>query len=476
MTDIVARIKRACNQLSWNNEFFMEPVCAYLTRKLRHVMDKVPRGKPLSSSNSNALLLVSGSDYYASLQATNADGDRIYFPAKLMVFKLSGNWVLMELETVDKSGQPHHMVVRYVKGPMLKILFVPKEEYEKDPLGVIVLQERSLAAMGDCGLYGPPPTDWSTYDSDMKKILSSIALRCPQFTMPPSMLPDTGKEKPFSISKGGNPPLHFVEVDHGLSFKPFFGDKTSTCDEQERADLLRTSAMCETNRCFFIHLGVALGLHPVAVQAIFRDYSGQLLAHMRQELSKKTSEDDQRLDAVTLMDESLQSVLNHNDLIDAPVLSALWPQVALLCLRFLVACLTSALLQELKNVRILIFSVGHAGPQPSLCYLFNPLVPADSADSFNGTDVVLKLQGMHFTLLRPRIEDASSSPIDQILTIFPEIDPIQPLHFQEGPSGALVREVGPVRSLADLHSVHACAAVPASAHLNANVGEPEPYD
>ncbi len=103
-------------------------------------------------------------------------------------------------------------------------------------------------------------------------------------------------------------------------------------------------------------------------------------------------------------------------------------------------------------------------------------MPADSADSFNGTDVILKLQGMHFTLLQPRVEDASSSPIDQILTIFPEIDPIQPLHFQEGPSGALVREVGPVRSLADLHVVHACAVAPASAHPNANVGEPEPYD
>jgi hypothetical protein len=152
--------------------------------------------------------------------------------------------------------------------------------------------------------------------------------------------------------------------------------------------------------------------------------------------------------------------------------------------------------QELQKVRILIFSVGHSGPQPNLCYLFSPCVPTDSADSFNGTDVILKLQGMHFTLLRPRIEDASSSPIDQILDMFPDIVPIQPLHLQDGDAAALIKEVGPVRSVADLHRDHTCASAPAPAHLsasaaapahlsasaaapahlNANVGEPEPYD
>ena len=103
-------------------------------------------------------------------------------------------------------------------------------------------------------------------------------------------------------------------------------------------------------------------------------------------------------------------------------------------------------------------------------------MPTDSADSFNGTDVILKLQGMHFTLLRPRIEDASSSPIDQILDMFPDIVPIQPLHLQDGDAAALIKEVGPVRSVADLHRDHSCAAAPAPVHLNANVGEPEPYD
>jgi hypothetical protein len=331
MADFVARIKRACNLFCWNDEVFMEPVHSYLSRKLRHVMDKVARA-PTSSAS---ILLVPGSDYYASLQETNADGDLIYFPAKLIAFKLlPGNMVLMRLETFDKSGQPQHIIVQYVTGPMMPTLFVPKEEFEEKPLGVIVLPEASQAATG--------PTDWSTYGSDMNKILSSIALRCPQFTISPGMLPDNGKESTFTIGKGGSPSLHFVEIDHGLSFKPFFGDKTSACNEQERETLLRTSAMCETNRCFFIHLGVALGIHPIAIQAIFRDYSDVLLTRIGLALSQKTSEDDQRLDAVTLTVESLQSVLKHNDLIDAPVLSALWPQVALLCWWFLVfARLTS---------------------------------------------------------------------------------------------------------------------------------------
>lgn len=80
--------------------------------------------------------------------------------------------------------------------------------------------------------------------------------------------------------------------------------------------------------------------------------------------------------------------------------------------------------------------------------------------------------------------------------MFPDIVPIQPLHLQDGDAAALVKEVGPVRSVADLHRDHSCASAaapahlsasapapahliasaPAPAHLNANVGEPEPYD
>lgn len=456
MADVVSRLRLACDALCWSNEDFMAPVYAYLKRKLRHVQQRVQGGiSSCASGPSKAVLdLVVGHSYYASLAEENELGDVIYFPAKLIAFKMTSDAVSMALETHDSSSP---MIVYYRKGPMMFKLFVPKAEFERNPLGVIVLPPMTT---GDLHRFEPPPADWSTYDSDMRDILSSLALQCLHFKMPPSLLPASGKESPFRISKGSNTTLHFVEFDYGMSFKPFFSDTSSACDAQRRDVLLGTSALREANRCFFIHLGVALGLHPVALQAIFRAQSDLLLKRIQLALSQKTDEDDQQFDVVKMLDASLQSVLQHNDMIDAPVLSAVWPQE----------------FQELQNVRVLILTMGHAGPQPAACYLFSPSTPADSADSFNGIDVILKLQGMHFTLLRPQIEDASSSPIDQITDMYPDIVPIIPLHLQDGDAGDMVREVGRVQSLAELHSMHAPAVPAAAAPAPCSFEEPEPYD
>jgi hypothetical protein len=146
--------------------------------------------------------------------------------------------------------------------------------------------------------------------------------------MSPSMLPSSGKQAPFIVRQEGcDSELHFVVVDHGMSFKPFFPGEMCATDAQKHERLLHTSALCEPLRCFFIHLGVALGLHPIALQAQFRAHSASLLACIEHALSQTTSESDQRFDELKLCEGSLKSVLAHNEMIEAPVLSSLWPQV-----------------------------------------------------------------------------------------------------------------------------------------------------
>jgi hypothetical protein len=81
--------------------------------------------------------------------------------------------------------------------------------------------------------------------------------------------------------------------------------------------------------------------------------------------------------------------------------------------------------QELDNVRILILAVGldgkvppNYGPLPSSSPCFCPRSPSHSQDKWTGTDVVLKLEGAHFTLLRPR-QQFAVLPIDSILGSIP---------------------------------------------------------
>ena len=213
--------------------------------------------------------------------------------------------------------------IRFAPEPFIEVPYsAPKAEFEKNPLGVVT----TLPATSDSSQYGHLPTDWTTYDRDMKEILACVASQCREFKMPPSMLPSTGKQTPFIVRQEGcDSELHFVQIDHGMSFKPFFPGEMCATDAQKRERLLQTSALCEPLRCFFIHLGVALGLHPIALQAQFCTHSAILLACIEHALSQKTSEDDQRFDELKLREGSLRSVLRHNDMIEAPVLSILWP-------------------------------------------------------------------------------------------------------------------------------------------------------
>ncbi len=154
------------------------------------------------------------------------------------------------------------------------------------------------------------PTEWRTYATDMNKILACIASCCPAFVMPSSTLQITGVSTNFDIGNGSSA-LRFTQVDHGMLFHPIFSDRTSACDQQQREFSLQMAAMCEVHRCFFLHLGVALRLHPIALQSIFRNRSSVLLQCINLAMQLNDSEDDTRYDGLKLWDSSLISVMKH---------------------------------------------------------------------------------------------------------------------------------------------------------------------
>ena len=119
-------------------------------------------------------------------------------------------------------------------------------------------------------------------------------------------------------------------------------------------------------------------------------------------LLQKENEDDPQFDELWQYQASIRSVLRSEALVEASVLPAVWPQ-------------------ELDNVRILILAVGFDGkkpptygPLPSSSPCFIPRLPSASPDEWTGADVILKLEGAHFTLLRPR-QKLATLPIDEVL-------------------------------------------------------------
>lgn len=476
---MVERIKLASDVLCWEG-LFQQPIYAYLKRKLRGATLKLQGVASMPSppaSSVKRFTLREGEIYYLSLGETNENEDGlIYFPVRLTRFTqpyAAMQCMQLEVEFLDANGSVCDVKILILNIKALYMnMFVPKAEFEANPLGAVMFSLRAplLSDHSDA-----IPTDFSSYASDMRLILSHVASLCAHFRVHPNALPDPIKQSPFSVSKGGTT-LRFTHIDHGASFKPFFSPKTAGCSAEQLSSLLDTPALRETNRCFFIHLGVALGVHPLAMQAIFRAHSDLLLKRLHLALSQKTHEDDQRFDVLNMFEASLKSVLQHNDMVDAPILGIVWPQ------EFQVLILTharAALLisrQELQNVRILIFTVGRNGPQPSTCYLFSPRDSTDDSDEFNGTDVILMLQGMHFTILQPLPDSASMSAIDQILDLYPEIAETRPLHLQPGEAGDIVREVGRVQSVAELHCAHCTVAAPPPAQQPAPDTALESYD
>jgi hypothetical protein len=130
----------------------------------------------------------------------------------------------------------------------------------------------------------------------------------------------------------------------------------------------------ETNRCFFLHLGVALGYHPFAVQFAFRLMAGRLLR--RSESISPVAVD------------VLPTITQYAGLVDANALIFLWPA-------------------EMRDVRLCLVSNVNSHPILSVFY-------RKGANAAAFKDILVQCDGFHFTLLTPL---TSSRAVDGFLDV-----------------------------------------------------------
>ena len=141
--------------------------------------------------------------------------------------------------------------------------------------------------------------------------------------------------------------------DYGISFLSFL---------PTLAPELQISAVaCETNRCFFLHLGLAAGIHPFAMQEAFR-------TRARIGLRELSADDFAQV--------VVNTVLEPSGLVDANALAFLWPK-------------------EFSRKRVCLMSGPLSRP------LFMVFTPTD-CDESELTDILMRCEGDHFTLLGPQ--------------------------------------------------------------------------
>jgi len=118
----------------------------------------------------------------------------------------------------------------------------------------------------------------------------------------------------------------------------------------------------ESNRCFFLHLGIAISINPFALQVACRHLATQLLL-------------DTQSDDFSLRADILPSVLGYAHFVDANALIWLW-------------------LQEFSPYQICLLSGTPAHPIVSV-------FRTRGAPLHKLSDVIIHCDGSHFTLLRP---------------------------------------------------------------------------
>lgn len=126
-------------------------------------------------------------------------------------------------------------------------------------------------------------------------------------------------------------------------------------------DLQMARPAVETNRCFFIHLGIAMNIHPFCLEVALRNAAQRYLM--------TASSDD-------IATSVLPSLLEYAGFVDANSLSFIWPV-------------------EFNTSRICFISGDSKKP------MFTCFVP-EGQDPSRLRDVIIHCDGTHFTLLRPK--------------------------------------------------------------------------
>jgi hypothetical protein len=177
--------------------------------------------------------------------------------------------------------------------------------------------------------------------------------------------------------------FHVIMDDFYASFAPFMAAQHFAL----APDVQVSRAAVETNRCLFLHLGVATQTHPYLLQAYFRQRAWSLLHVFQQETARQLGSagggggGGGAGGAALWYEDLLQSVLQYSGLVDANVLPFLWPR-------------------EWNRHRILFIS----GKERPIFSLFEAATAtaASASAAVASREVIVHCSGSHFTLIRPR--------------------------------------------------------------------------
>lgn len=155
----------------------------------------------------------------------------------------------------------------------------------------------------------------------------------------------------------------FLEIDHHVSFGGVL--------QGMPVELKNATEAVETNRCFFLHLGIATGIHPFILESVLRHYSNRL--------QFERSED-------SWVCEIVSTVNAYAGFVDANCLSFLW-------------------LSDFERFRICLLSGTVNNP------LISIFASSNAMDAHE--DIVIRCNESHFTILRTF--DNQQISIDQLL-------------------------------------------------------------
>jgi len=162
----------------------------------------------------------------------------------------------------------------------------------------------------------------------------------------------------------GSKCYQFIKDDFHVTFSAFL----KTIPEE----LQMARSALETNRCFFLHLAVAMNIHPFALQTAFRYLATKKLLQL--------SKEDMKVDVLNTINE-------FAGFVDANCLCFLW-------------------LQEFNSSRICIISGSNNKP------IFSCFSLKNKRDI---RDVIIYCDGSHFTLLKPNYNSENFCILPQLL-------------------------------------------------------------
>jgi hypothetical protein len=154
----------------------------------------------------------------------------------------------------------------------------------------------------------------------------------------------------------------FEQLDYGISYKPFW-------DSIHLQDALLSSVNAtESNRCFFLHLGMKTETHPFALQYAFRQRAAKILICCSHDMPSDELSTLKELYLPPLTD--VCSKPEFSSMVDANILLACWPL-------------------EWKNFRIIIWN-----KNAKKWSIYEPFPDDDNLE------IILRFSSNHFTLLR----------------------------------------------------------------------------